>query len=187
MSRPVILLDVDGPLTMSFFDVACREMRREGVVGAKPSALTQWGFLEALAPVTERRIRERLRRPGVASLFEPNDGARTFLSDLREWAEVYAVTAPLDGSPTWPYDREQWLIEQLDFDARHVMAVRDKQRVSGHAFVDDKLAHLIEWQAAYPSGLAIMWTCPHNKDDAWTGPRAANYDQLERYLYALKV
>jgi 5'(3')-deoxyribonucleotidase len=185
--KPIVLLDVDGPLTMGFFSAACAELCKEGVP-ATTKALTRWDFFAALnVPIdVEERVRKRLRRPGVAAAFPPNFGAKKFLKDLRQWADVYAVTSPLDGSPTWAYDREQWLAEYLGFDGRHVISARDKRLVAGDAFVDDKLEHLVEWRAAWPKGLPIMWTEPHNEADEWSGPRARDYAGLVDWLGSLQ-
>lgn len=185
--RPVILLDVDGPLTMGFFGAACQEMSHEGVF-VSPDDLTAWDFFKALgvSHEVEQRVRTRLQRPGVASGFEPNEYAMAFLRDLRRWAEVFAVTSPLDGSATWGFEREVWLADRLGFEPKQVISARDKRLIRGSAFVDDKYAHLVEWREAWPAGLPIMWGCPHNAEDTWTGIRVSTYARLYDYLQALR-
>jgi 5'(3')-deoxyribonucleotidase len=185
--RPRILLDVDGPLTRTFFDRACALLREHGVP-AQPNQIDRWNIFESFGAgiQVEQAVRARLERPGVACGFLPNDGAREFLAELRTWADVYAVTAPLDGSETWTYDREVWLREELGFKADRVVHARDKRLVAGDAFVDDKHSSVASWSREYPSGLAILWRESHNAADAWAGPSARTYDELRAYLDALR-
>lgn len=184
--RPRILLDVDGPLTDGFFEVACEYLRAEGV-DAWPRRITNWDLFRSfdVDPALERHVRARLRAPGVAATFTPRPGAIGFVEALREWADVYAVTAPLDGSPTWGNEREVWLAERLGFDLRHVVSARDKAVVVGEALVDDKHTTIKTWQAAHPSGLAVLWREEHNADDRWHAV-ASEYTGLTAWLEALR-
>src|SRR5262249_10202889 len=113
MNRPRILLDVDGPLTSGFFIAVCEELRKEGI-DARPDRIDRWNIFEAFeaSRQVEQDVRLQLCARGVAQSFMVNRGARAFLEELREWADVYAVTAPLDGSPTWAHDRELWLFDR---------------------------------------------------------------------------
>lgn len=186
--RKRILLDVDGPLTPDFFEAFCRELRANGI-DATTEKITQWDIANSfsITPELERAVYTKLRRPGTASWFRPADGAVEFVASLRAWADVYAVTAPLDGSATWGFEREEWLIDQLGFKRSEIVLARDKRVVAGDAFVDDKLAHLVEWSAEYPSGLAVMWSDTYNVKEPWNGPRARGYEELRTYLEALRT
>lgn len=184
--RPRVLLDVDGPLTNGFTAAACRELRLLQYHHAREEdVVDHWDIFSQFA-VRESdvdRVRERLRRPGVALAFEPREGAREFVDDLRRWAQVVAVTAPLDGSPTWAHERELWLAERLGFDPSEVIQARSKSPVRGGAFVDDKCANVQQWAEENPSGLAVLWGV-HAPE--WAGPRAADYEALGEYLEALR-
>jgi len=186
-TRPRILLDVDGPLTDGFTAAVCKELRRMNYAHAREEDVTdhwdmfgQFAVREADVPV----VRERLRRPGVATSFEPRAGAKEFLTDLRKWACVLAVTAPLDGSATWAHEREVWLIERLGFDPLDVIQCRSKGPVQGDAFCDDKHSNVHLWAEENPESLAILWGVHAPK---WKGPRAADYEALAGYLEALRV
>jgi 5'(3')-deoxyribonucleotidase len=186
--RKRILLDVDGPLTRTFFHKACDYLRDEGVP-ATPAKIDRWDIFASFgaSAYVEGRVRERLCLPGLAREFTPNRGVGSFLSALRAWADVYAVTAPLDGSPTWAHDREAWLLDRLAFAPSRVIFARDKRLIGGDAFVDDKLEHLVEWQDEHPEGLAVMWREPHNASADWSGPRVKDYDELREYLEAFRA
>jgi 5'(3')-deoxyribonucleotidase len=188
MSRgPVILFDVDGPLTRGFFGKACEFLRAEGVP-AHPDAIDRWNIFESFgaSKEIERRVRERLCLPGIAREFPVRAGAGPLLRSLRTWADVYAVTAPLDGSPTWAHDRERWLCDCLGFTPSRVISARDKTPIAGDALVEDKIETLDAWQAKHPGGLAIAWHESHNARDAWVGPRVRGYDELAEYLETIR-
>ncbi len=161
--RPRILLDVDGPLTLGFFEAACDVLRDLGV-DARPEKIDRWDIGRAfgVTPDTGREMYDRLRAPGVASSFAPRPGAREFVADLQAWADVYAVTAPL-GGPHWAHDREIWLEEHVGIRPDRVVSTRDKTVVVGDALVDDKIDTLIGWKDEHPLGHAIFWREPHNQ------------------------
>ncbi|MEO9196765.1 MAG: hypothetical protein ABI445_24165 [Polyangia bacterium] len=187
MRAPVILLDVDGPLTASFFDTTCRFLRDEGVE-AKPEHIDRWDIFAAFAtpPHVEERVRERLCLPGIAKMFTPRPGAGPLVRALRDFGEVYAVTSPFDGSPTWAHDREAWLRDRLGFAADHVISARDKTLIAGDILVDDKTTTLVRWTAANPKGLAILWSETHNRADKWPGFAASNYVELMSLIGAFR-
>lgn len=185
--RPRILLDVDGPLTDGFFAVACEYLRAEGF-DAWPRLITDWDVFKSFdVPAdVEKRVRALLRAPGVAAAFAPRPGADEFVNALREWTDVYAVTAPLDGSATWGHEREVWLAEHLGFDLRHVSSTRDKTIIAGSALVDDKAGTIRAWQDEHPRGLAVLWREAHNETDRWHAV-ASDYAGLTGWLEALRV
>lgn len=184
--RKRLLLDVDGPLTDGFFEVACEMLRAEGVA-AYPRLITDWDVFASfnVKADLERHVRAKLRGPGIAAAFTPRPGALEFVERLREWADVYAVTAPLDGSPTWGNEREVWLAERLGFDLRHVISARDKTPVGGDAIVDDKVSTIRTWQAEHPGAMAVLWREAHNTNEPWHAV-ASDYAGLTGWLEALR-
>ncbi len=186
MRRPRILMDVDGPLTRGFFVKVCEYLRDEGVA-AHPDLIDRWNVFEAfgVGPEVERIVRDRLCLAGVARGFAQRPGAGPFLAELRTWADVYAVTAPFDGSPTWAHDRESWLRDRLGFTANHVVHARDKHLIAGDALIDDRVSTLRAWRDAHP-GFAIAWHETHNAADGWNGPRVRDYDELRAHLEYLR-
>lgn len=184
MRRKRVLLDVDGPLTAGFLELACRLLRERGYQDAEPGRVTGWEVFRALGVDggAEEAVRARLRGFGVARGFAPREGAIELVRGLRAWADVYAVTAPLDGAPTWPFDRERWLVEELGFAPSEVVHARDKRLVAGDVLVDDKPEHLVGWSAEHPEGLAVLWEAPYNDAHPWPGPRVSGYVDLEEVL-----
>lgn len=185
--KPIILLDCDGPLTDGFFEKMCEVLRENGVHDAYPHAITDWNVCKAFgcSPELTATAYARLREPGVCSAFKPNEGAREFVHNLRRWATVLAVTAPLNGSPTWAQEREVWLTDHLDFKVDEVISARDKTHVFGHVLVDDKLSTIEGWAKKWACSEAILWTGAHNVRAGWN-PRAADYFDLLGLLAPLR-
>lgn len=184
---PRILLDVDGPLTLGFLDLTCAILRGLGMKHAYPYVVDRWDMFAALRapPDIEAAARERLRRPGVASSFSARAGAREFVAELQTWADVWAVTSPLRGSPTWAYEREVWLAESVGIPAKRMISIDEKHAVRGDALVEDKCANLIAWSAENPGGLCVFWR-EHTSREPWEGPSAGNYKELRAWLEALR-
>lgn len=177
MSRPRVLLDVDGPLTLGFVEAACAALRDLGV-DAQPERCTEWDIMRAFGvdAATEKAAYAALHRPGIAAAFEPRVGALEFVDFLRGWADVVAVTAPL-GSPTWAHERDVWLRSQLGFAAKEIVHTSAKHLIAGDALVDDKCSNLRDWCAAWPRGLGVLWEEPYNASDLWP-TRASTYADL---------
>lgn len=183
--KPTILLDVDGPLTTGMVDVACALLREEGL-DAHPHLVTQWNICASFGapPDVVHRVYAQLREPGVCAGFTPREGADELVKNLRGWARVVAVTAPLDGSPTWAQEREVWLTDYLDFHPDDVVSARDKTLVDGDTLVDDKYDNVLAWSRKWGRE-AVLWNAPYNVRESWQ-PRASDYFELLGLLARLK-
>lgn len=187
MRKPVILLDVDGPLTEGFMEQMCVILRDEGIEEAYPHFITDWDVCKGFGvphSITTRAY-ERMREPGVCLGFRPNEGAREFVENIRRWAKVLAVTAPLNGSPTWAQEREVWLTDHLDFKVEEVISARDKTHVYGDILVDDKVKTIRSWAARWHGSEGILYNESYNVMEAWN-PRAGDYFDLLGLLAPLK-
>lgn len=183
--RPVILLDVDGPLTLGFARAACSTLRDLGV-DAEVCRIREWDVARSFgaSPEIAAEMTARMRRAGVAESFDPRPGALEFVEGLRGWARVVAVTAPLPGSRTWVGERMSWLTRRLGFAARDVVHADDKSLVRGDALVEDRPENLGEWLDAWPGGRGALWDATYNRDcparDRQT--RTLGFGELESVL-----
>lgn len=185
--RPLILLDVDGPLTVGFMEAACAHLRDLGVTDATASRISDWDLAKAFGASAEieAEMYARLRREGVAASFAPRPGARDFVERLRKWSRVVAVTAPLKGSRTWVYERSAWLREHLDFAAYDVVNADDKSLVCGDALVEDRVSNLVSWCDAWPFKLGVVWDEAYNRPDPRADSRlmrVRSFDELQNLL-----
>jgi 5'(3')-deoxyribonucleotidase len=186
MRKPRLLVDVDGVLTHSFTHRVCELLRLEGY-DASFDKIDQWDIMRSFdVPKTlANAIYDKMKQQGVASAFEPIEGSQDFICDVSTWADVYAVTSPMNG-PFWAHDRETWLQQHYGISHRRVVSVQDKFVVYGDALVDDKLAHLVEWSDAFPHGRAILWRIPPNRNDHWP-LEAMTYDELRTLLEPIRA
>lgn len=186
--KPTVLIDCDGPMTDSFYDVLCVYLRNEGITWAYPHLIDDWDPFKTFGVNEHIRsnVTQKMRLPWVAKTFHPRQNVVEFLADLRTWAEVVCVTAPMKGSATWAGERHEWL-EELGFKTEDIHSTHGKFRVFGHAFIDDKKEHLDGWQAQHPGGLAIMWSEPHNRNSKWDGLKTNSFGQLLEWLQSIRT
>jgi 5'(3')-deoxyribonucleotidase len=170
----ITLLDCDGPLsqfTQSWLDA----MWEETGVQHHAEEVDRWNiheceFFAATAKkrgvdpkVLKNRIAKRVGSPGFCSRIEPQPGALEAVSKLAQYSEVFVLTSPWN-SPTWMHERAQWVGKHFPMIGSHrVIQTAYKHLVHGHVFVDDKLDHVLDWQAAWPNSEAILFDMHHNR------------------------
>ncbi len=181
--RPRILLDVDGPLTRGYVVAVCDLLSTRGICKI-PADATDWDVCKSFGvdDATRRWVHEEMKNFGVAEKFNPRHGAREFVDGLREWADVYACTAPLAGALTWAGERERWLKLYLDIPPKMIVQAEDKHLVAGDALVDDKPSNIVAWHEEWPARLAVMWSDTYNLTSPWRGKRAGDYATLKEIL-----
>lgn len=172
MTRPVILLDVDGVLA-NFVEANLRTLRSLGI-HREHDDVTTWEMAEALGlDDTARAIMEfRWSLPGFCASLPPYDGAVAGVESLRGLGDVFAVTAPMF-TPHWQHERTEWLVEHFAFRRKDVISTHAKWLVRGDVMVDDKPAHVEAWSAAWPQGQAFCWARPYN--EAFIGLRTSDW------------
>jgi len=194
VTRPTILLDVDGPLalfTESYLDAYYRET---GDV-VDPDEIDRWSVHEcpwfvdkALAMgITPHGLRERVdahvKQPDFCSLIKPRAEAIPAVSYLREVADVYVVTSPWTSSPTWTYERTRWVERYFGISSSHIIHAATKHLVAGDVFVDDRPSHVTAWGEQWPNGFALLFDAPHNRDAA--GLTRVDWDDVLEVARAL--
>ena len=171
MKRPRVLLDCDGVLS-AFVDAALEIVHK--VTGDRyvPVDVTRFGFCDALglsAPA-RRAVMDAIKHTrGFVADMKPLPGAIDGVLAIRELADVYVVTSPWAGSPTWMAERTAWLAHYFTIDADHVIHASAKHLVDGHVLVDDRSAHVALWlaeRAGVPDRNGVLWGTPHNTDEA---------------------
>jgi 5'(3')-deoxyribonucleotidase len=174
--KPIILLDVDGPLAdfagaylREFADITGRvhsvqdvteyHMHDNAFFGAACAAMgLQRGELT-------RRIVDRVISPGWCAALEPHPGAQAAVSRLQELGDVYVVTSPWDSSPTWQHERLHWCEKHFEISRGNVIHAGKKHLIRGDVFVDDKASHVEEWHREWPDGLGVLFDMHHNKNE----------------------
>lgn len=157
MTRPIILLDVDGVIA-DFYGAVARVLYLNN--SSRPQA-TKWDFIDDLKrqrPGDYKVYKQRSSQPSFCLGIDPYDGAADFVNRLREYGEVVAVTSPLTHCPTWCAERRDWLMTNFAFSPDDIIFARRKELVVGDIFIDDKYEHLNAWNdrwcGAHNDGIA---------------------------------
>lgn len=160
MSKPIGLIDCDGPL--ADFPAPTIELVRRHIPDWEPPA--QWDFHSTLPPDVRKLVDEMWLSKGFASSLIPTEGAQEHVEELAEHHEIFVVTSPMKGSETWTYERELWLERHFGIDKDHVIHIRAKQLVYGSYLIDDKIDHIRSWASKWPGGRrrALLWKMWHN-------------------------
>lgn len=180
----IVLVDCDGPLA-DFLGEAVLLAARLGFEGCSRERATSWDFLDAwgLAPDQKRRMEDRWRQRGYCSSLRPNIAGMRALDTLREFADVYAVTAPLAGSEFWQWERHNWLRTYFKFPGDHIVHTAAKRLVRGDYLIDDKPEHLRAWAADNPQGVPILWAMPHNAGAGWEGRTVTSWADVPAHIH----
>lgn len=96
-------------------------------------------------------------KPGFCAGLSPMAGAKEFLDRLQKTAEVVIVTSPWKTSPTWCYERRNWLEQQLGWTGEVIFTKR-KDLIKCDALVDDAADHT----DSFP-GVGILLDAPWNQ------------------------
>jgi 5'(3')-deoxyribonucleotidase len=161
VTRPVVLLDVDGVLG-NFIEANLRTLRSLGVERCHDDVTTyDLEHCLRLDDTTRALMEFRWGLPGFCASIPPYPGAQDAVDRLRTVADVYALTAPMF-TATWQHERTEWLVEHFGFRRKDVISTHAKHLVRGDVFVDDKPSHVEAWQAAHPGGVGILWGRPYN-------------------------
>lgn len=163
------LIDVDGVLAdfcghflMAAEAVTGRTLNRQALhkVWEVETAL-------GLTPIEEHRAYKLIRTPGTAQGLTAYPGAVEAVLQLATRRDVYFVTSPLQGAPTWVHDREAWLVKHFGQTlGRKVIHTKHKHMVGGDVLWDDSASNIKSWVAKHgpKGGLGICWSYDHNAE-----------------------
>ena len=118
----------------------------------------------------------KMSEPGVACDLEPLPGAIEGVKKIAKIADVYFVTAQVERSRTWVYDRENWLIKHFGQElGSKVVNTHYKYLVKGDMLIDDKEYNMKAWKKAFPGGIGVLWDHPHNQNYNTVGVRMSDW------------
>lgn len=175
-----ILLDCDGVLA-DFAGGFLKLVNAKFGTELVPADIWTYDIAEALGWAPERAeaaYRLITDCPDFAAKLDVFPGAVDAVARLQLIAEVYVVTSPWHTQPTWCHDRTNWLWRNFRIPAHHVIHAASKHLICGDMLVDDKTSHCDAWREAWPNGVAVQWSTPHNQRDLWDGPSTRDWDFL---------
>jgi 5'(3')-deoxyribonucleotidase len=162
MSRPRVLLDVDGVLA-DFVGHTLTLLGEHAPPGGR-DAFTSWDMLSLMSPEARAMCSHGWRRQGWCATMPTLPDAQNAVDRLGLRAEVVYATAPMADAPNWMWERSKWLERVFAADPRSVVFTHDKAHVWGDVFVDDKSENVDGWASAHPDGVALLWDAPYNQD-----------------------
>lgn len=182
MSKPILLLDVDGVLC-DFATPALDFLRSIGDTRTTTGILSKWDLFDGNEEVEERFRRDVASHDGFCRGMKPLPGAVDFVMAAKREYDVVFLTAPYDVLD-WHRQREKWVQDTFDLSRDNVVFARRKELVPGCAFVDDKASNVMAWSRSHPDRLAILWDQPWNRnDDVWSDTlRVGSWERLSQLL-----
>lgn len=157
-----VLFDVDGVIA----DYAQLHVAAVIASGARkiPEAWrpSQWDINKELKLTKEEadRVHRLVSFPGAAKSLVPFPGAVAAVKRIAKVADVYFVTTPMPNSPTWGFDRVEWLKDMFgDELGEKVVLTQHKYLIPADYLVDDKVDNCKTWQECN-LGIALRWRVP---------------------------
>lgn len=182
-NRPVVLLDLDGPV--ADFDAAFFAMcDREGwPVDCTPETQTHRFATDHLPDRRQRRLaRAVIDGPGWFESLPVTPGAAGGLWTLSLNAEVWLCTKPLASSTTCRDEKARWVADHFDSDwVERLIITPNKALIRGDVLLDD--APYLEWigQATWEP---VIYPTPWNgAGSKWATPRRWKWgDPIDQLL-----
>lgn len=130
-----VLLDVDGVLA-DFISAIREQLCLPENWAPRQWALEADALIRALPP---GRLSDVLSRPGLAAGLRPYPDAREAVEMLRSAQhDVWFCTSPMRSSPTWCYERANWLVKHFgEEQGGKVIFTTAKHLVRGDVLIDD--------------------------------------------------
>lgn len=155
-----VLFDVDGVIA-DYAQLHVAAVIASGVRNI-PEAWrpSQWDINKELKLTKEEedRVQTLVAFPGVAKSMVPFPGAIEAVKRIAKIADVYFVTTPNGDSPTWGFDRTEWLKEKFGKAlGEKVVLTHYKYLIPAEYLVDDKVENCQEWEEWNPGKFALRW------------------------------
>lgn len=186
--RPRVLLDCDGVLA-DFLNPALQVMNNLLGTNAKLEDMKTWYLFDSFDFKVTREQREACydiwKQPGWCLSLPVYPGAKDGVARLREIADVYICTTPMDGD-TWPTERTRWVKKHFGLDRRNVIHTDGKYVCAGDVLVDDKTEHCEAWGEGHPDGLAIRWAQVTNRAVPYSGMTIGDWHHLYDVVSTIK-
>jgi 5'(3')-deoxyribonucleotidase len=157
-----VLCDVDGVLA-DFIGHICNEI--DGNI--TPESFKSFALEPHLTASQLEQVHDLCEQPGFCGSIPAYQGVETLFqafTNLAEWCQVYAVTAPWETSETWCFERTWWL-KNRGIEAHHVIyaSTSAKPLIRGHVLIEDNGETLVRWLNSNP-GEGILVDRPWNRD-----------------------
>ena len=167
-----VLIDVDG-VVADFQGLYTSLARHRFELSADADTYIDkyWDVGDSLGLTQAQKdtIEKCLNEPGVAANMDPFPSAIEAIKRLDEKYDVFFVTSHKRESPTWVFERENWLIHHFGNTlGGKVVSTHYKYLVVGDVLIDDKKGHIDRWAMSMNSlGRTVLPICfayRHNRE-----------------------
>lgn len=163
MRNKRVLVDSDGVMS-DLLTPAIEVINKVGGYSFKPEDVKDYNICEGLGvPHMWTALKTACATPSFVRGFGVIPGSLEGVKELRQIADVYAVTTPMT-VPTWAFERALWLDEKMGFTKDFVVQTEAKHVIEGDILIDDKPQNVEEWAKHHPEGLGIIFNATYNRD-----------------------
>ncbi len=161
----LFLIDVDGVLC-DFTGGCLSVLKSERILGnITQESFTQYDFWETLSPKQGEMLSRAINRKGFVATLNPLPQAKEAVARIRaQGHHVKFVTAPLDSSEFWMFERKEWLKFHFGAKKEDIIFAHDKSVVWGNVFIDDKDTSVLAWQKQWPTQKGFIFSQPWSKE-----------------------
>lgn len=163
-------IDVDGVLAdfhPAFCKMAITVLGREF-----PTTYAEFHEVEKALGIGDEeadRVWAEVCGPGYAATLEAVERGVSVVQRLCKRHDVAFVTSPLKKSPTWGYDRAQWIHQHFEGSKYAIVSTECKRRVDADLFIEDRADVVCEWlterhDRGNHDAFAILYARPYNKE-----------------------
>lgn len=162
MRRPRFLVDCDEVLA-DFQTPAFEVIKKVTGRSYTPEDFDTWDIWDVVREDEAQAVSDGLEAPGFCASLKPTPGSIEAIREIREYADVYAVTSP-QHNRHWVYERTEWLIQHFGFKKATIIHTAAKYLVRGEFFLDDKPEHVENWTRENPDKVAMLWHIPNTRN-----------------------
>jgi len=184
MKRPRVLLDADGVLA----DFLGQSLDVLAEISGQKWHIDQfktWDIFETVPSRYEKVFFETINQLGWCRSLPVYPEAVAGVTRLREIAEIYIVTSPMNHIPTWMFERERWVEEHFGIHHKKVVHTSAKYLCTADVLIDDRPANIQAWEREHPEGLGLLWDQPYNRGEE-VGLRVQSWAQVHAVVENLQ-
>lgn len=186
MRKPRALLDCDG-VVCNFLTPALGILNRLTGLSRTEAELREWDILTLYPAGHKEAFFNECNQPGFCASLPLLPNAVEFVTELRQVAEVFIVTSPMNTNPTWVWEREQWLGKHFGFTSKQIVHTSAKHLCVGDVLIDDHPGNIEAWELAHgPKGTGLLWDAPYNRESK-TGRRVSSSTDVVDFLKSLQL